>query len=259
MVGGLSTAKGKLVSSAARALMRSLLESGRNLVPIVVVVAVFQALVIRQPLPQVGEMVTGLILMLIGLTLFVRGVAMSLLPLGEAMAYAIARRGSLSLLVAFAIALGFGSTFAEPALAAVVAQASQAAAADGLLGDEAAADGFALALRIAVSAAVGVGVGIGVVRIVLGWSAARLVLGGYGVVLALALATPSAISGIAFDAGAAATSAINIPLIVALGVGLAMGLRDRNPLVDGLGLVAFASVMPMVAIQLGGLVLLDLR
>jgi hypothetical protein len=229
-----------------RVVLRSLLDSGRNLAPIVVVVVVaFQTLVIRQPLPQAGELVGGLVLMLLGLTLFVRGVAMSLLPLGEAMADAIARRGSLPLLIAFAVALGFGSTFAEPALTAVVATASEAARIEGLLADAAAADSFALALRFAIAAAVGLGVGIGAARIVLGWSAARLVLGGYAVVLALALASPAAITGIAFDAGAAATSAINIPLITALGVGLAIVLRDRDPLVDGLGLIAFASLMPM--------------
>jgi hypothetical protein len=228
-----------------RVVLRSLLDSGRNLAPIVVVVVAFQTLVIRQPLPQAGELVGGLVLMLLGLTLFVRGVAMSLLPLGEAMADAIARRGSLPLLIAFAVALGFGSTFAEPALTAVVATASEAARIEGLLADAAAADSFALALRFAIAAAVGLGVGIGAARIVLGWSAARLVLGGYAVVLALALASPAAITGIAFDAGAAATSAINIPLITALGVGLAIVLRDRDPLVDGLGLIAFASLMPM--------------
>lgn len=241
-----------------RGVLRSLLDSGRNLAPIVAVVVAFQTLVIRQPLPHAGELVGGLILMLIGLTLFVRGVQMSLLPLGETMAYAIARRGSLPLLIAFAVALGFGSTFAEPALSAVVATAGEAARIEGLLADAAAADSFALALRFGIAAAVGVGVGTGAARIVLGWSAARLVLGGYAVVLALALASPAAITGIAFDAGAAATSAINIPLITALGVGLAMVLRDRDPLVDGLGLIAFASLMPMVAVMLGGFLLLDL-
>jgi hypothetical protein len=91
------------------------------------------------------------------------------------------------------------------------------------------------------------------------WPAAPLVLGGYGAALLLALGAPAAVSGVAFDAGAAATSAINIPLIMALGVGTASVIRGRNPIGDGFGLVALASVMPMIAVLLGAYALLPLR
>lgn len=238
------------------ALLRLILQTGRDIAPIVLVVVFFQAVIVRQPMPDLGEKIGGAILVLVGLTLFVRGLAMSLFPLGEGLADALARRGKLWLLLVFSFALGFGSTVAEPALAAVTAQAASAAAAAGLVGGEPAeVDRYALLLRYAASAAVGLAVMIGALRIVKGWPLAWLVLGGYALAAVIAVATASPLAGTAFDAGAAATSAINIPLLAALGVGLASILRDRNPVVDGFGLAALASLMPMLTILIGTMVL----
>lgn len=233
--------------------VQPLLESARDLAPILLVLTIFQGLIIREPLPDLEQKIAGLLCLLIGLTLFVRGLAMSLFPLGESLAHALARRGSLLLLLAFAFTLGFASTFAEPALLAVITAATEAAVADGLIGPDPGETGpFAAALRYGISGGVGLAVAMGALRIVLGWPAATLILGGYGAALILALVAPAAVVGIAFDAGAAATSVINIPLIAALGVGIASVMRDRNPVVDGFGLIAFASVMPMIAVLLGG-------
>jgi Protein of unknown function (DUF1538) len=248
------------MASALRKVTQPLLQSARDLAPVLLVVIFFQVFVIREPLPGIEPKTFGFVFVLIGLTLFVRGLNMSIFPLGESLAYSLARSGSLPLLISFAFLLGFGSTFAEPALNAVIAAVSEVAAADAVISTG--ADGsrkFATALRYGISASVGLGVAMGAVRIVLGWPAAPLILIGYSLALLLAIGAPAALGGVAFDAGAAATSAINIPLITALGIGIATVIRNRNPMIDGFGLVAFASVMPTIAILLGAYVFLPLQ
>lgn len=227
---------------------RPLLQNGRDLAPVVFVVAFFQFVIVQQPVPDMVEKLLGLVLVLLGLTLFLAGLSLSLFPLGERLAEEFARRASLWLLLAFAFAVGFGSTVAEPALIAVAEQAATALAiAEGP--NEIART--ALILRLATSIAVGLSVVLSCIRIVLGWSALVPVLVIYGMACLLVLVQPSPMAGIAFDAGAAATSAINIPLIAALGIGLATVLEGRSPLTDGFGAVALASAMPMITILLG--------
>lgn len=220
-------------------------ELGRNfrdLVPILLVVAFFQLLVVGEPMEALERRLGGAFLALLGMTFFVRGLSMSLFPLGDELADGLTRRGSILLLLAFSFALGFGSTVAEPALAAVANQAADAVA--GGAGE--AGDKFSRLLRYSAAAAVGAAMALGVFRIVKGWPAIWLVLPGYALAAVLALWLPDLPAGIAFDAGAAATSAINIPLIIALGVGLASLIGGRNPLVDGFGLVALSSLAPML-------------
>jgi hypothetical protein len=228
----------------------------RDLLPILCVVALFQLLVIREPMLELERRIGGAIFALVGLTLFVRGLSMSIFPLGNGMADWLARRGSLALLLGFGFALGFGSTVAEPALSAVADQAALALTSTEPAG---AGDGeaarFSLFLRYTVAIAVGVAVAVGVLRVVKGWSITWFVLPGYALATVLALISQSALSAVAFDAGAAATSAINIPLMLALGVGLAAMIRGRNPLLDGFGLVALASLTPMVVVLLFSFVL----
>lgn len=231
------------------ALLKELGRNFRDLLPIVCVVALFQVLVIREPMLDVERRIGGAVFALVGLTLFVRGLGMSIFPLGDGMADWLARRGSLLLLLGFGFALGFGSTIAEPALAAVADQAASALAITGAAaGDAGEIARFSLFLRYTVAISVGIAVAVGVLRVVKGWPITWFVLPGYALATVLALASQSPLSAIAFDAGAAATSAINIPLMLALGVGLAAMIRGRNPLVDGFGLVALASLMPMVVV-----------
>lgn len=237
-------------------LIRVLIENLRDLAPLLLVVGFFYAVVLRVPPPEIGTKLAGAVLVVLGLTFFVRGLSISLFPLGEGLADTFARRGNVILLLAFAFAIGFGSTVAEPALLAVAMQAGTAAAEAGLVaGGEEGAAHTAIALRYAASAAVGVAVVLGCLRIILGWPAWWFLLGGYGLVAALALLRETPLLGVAFDAGAAATSAINIPLIAALGIGLASVIRGRQPLADGFGVVALASLMPMLVVLLGALVL----
>ncbi len=238
-----------------RDLLRLGTETARDVAPVVLVIAVFQLFVIGEPLPELGDRLIGLVLVLIGLTLFVRGLVMSIFPLGDGLAHALARRGSLALLLVFAFAIGVASTVAEPALAAVTGQAAEAAAAAGLITDsEAAVQRYGDILRYASAVAVGAAVMLGVLRTALGWPVAWFVLSGYGLAALLA-ATGTPLASVAFDAGAAATSAINIPLITALGLGLASMIRGRSALVDGFGIVALASLMPMLTILAGSLLL----
>ncbi len=219
----------------------------RDLAPIVLVIAFFQLVVLRQPLPDPGGLLGGLVMVMLGLTLFVRGLEMGLFPLGQSMATDFARKGSLAWLLLFAFCLGFGTTAAEPALTAVAAKAAEAVAEAGVIADEEGQRAaYALGLRMTVAVAVGVALVIGVFRIVLGWPLPYIVIGGYALVMALTFVAPAEIVGIAFDSGGVTTSTITVPLVAALGIGLASAIKGRSPLVDGFGLIALASLMPMI-------------
>jgi hypothetical protein len=225
-----------------------------DLLPIVVVIAFFQLLVIRQPLPQFGEMLIGAALVVIGLSMFIQGLEMALFPLGESMAQALSRKGSLFWLLIFAFALGFSTTVAEPALIAVSKKAAEIAAQGGLLEDTAQAmNTYALGLRYTVALSVGSAILLGVLRILLGWPIHLLIISGYAIVIAVTAVAPKEIIGIAYDAGGVTTSTITVPLVTALGVGLATIIRGRNPLVDGFGLIAFASLLPMIFVMVYGI------
>lgn len=232
-----------------------ILDALRDLAPIILVIGFFQMVVLQQPLPDPVPIVVGLVLVLLGLALFIQGLEMGLFPLGESMAEAFARKGSLAWLLAFSFALGFGTTVAEPALIAVAAEAAAAVAEAGLIAsdDESRAE-YALGLRYTVAVAVGLAILVGVFRIIKGWPVQILIIGGYLIVVALTFVAPPEIVGIAYDSGGVTTSTITVPLVTALGVGLAGMLKGRNPLIDGFGLIAFASLTPMMFVMLYGLV-----
>ena len=225
-----------------------------DLLPIILVIAFFQIVVLRQPLPQMGEVLFGGLLVVIGLTLFIQGLEMGLFPIGEAMAHALARKGSLFWLLTFAFSLGFSTTVAEPALIAVAAKAANIAAQGGLI-DPApeSLKQYAFGLRISVAFSVGLAILIGVLRILRGWPIHYLIIGGYVLVMLMTIIAPKEIIGLAYDAGGVTTSTITVPLVAALGVGLASTIRGRSPLVDGFGLIAFASLLPMIFVMGYGL------
>jgi len=231
-------------------LRRSLLESLRDLLPMVAVIAFFQLVVLRQPIPNLAGLLAGTALVIIGLTLFVHGLKIGLFPLGESMARDFANKGSLAWLLAFAFALGFGTTVAEPALIAVANEAAIVAARGGMIPDDPQAlQSYAGGLRLTVALSVGLAILVGVLRIIKGWPIHYLVIGGYlGVVVMTAFAPPQII-GIAYDSGGVTTSTITVPLVAALGVGLSVSIAGRNPLVDGFGLIAFASLTPMIFVM----------
>jgi hypothetical protein len=186
--------------------------------------------------------------------LFVQGLEMGLFPIGEAMAQAMARKGSLPLLLLFAFSLGFGTTVAEPALIAVVGEAAVIAGAAGAIADTAEArESYAFWLRITVAFSVGAALVLGVFRILVGWPIQYFIIGGYILVISITSIAPPEIVGIAYDSGGVTTSTITVPLVTALGVGLASTIRGRNPLLDGFGLIAFASLTPMIFVMIFGM------
>jgi len=233
-----------------KAIWTAVLDSVRDLLPIIVVIGFFQFAVLQQPIPNLGEIAIGVLFVVIGLTLFVQGLNMSLFPIGESMAYSFASKGSLFWLLCFAFALGFGTTIAEPALIAVAREAALIAANGNMIenSDQSMAS-YALGLRVTVAVSVGVAIMIGVFRIVLGWPIQYLIVIGYGGVVIMTVFAPPEIIGIAYDSGGVTTSTITVPLVTALGVGLASSIKGRNPMVDGFGLIAFASLTPMIFVM----------
>ncbi|MDC7218137.1 DUF1538 family protein [Maridesulfovibrio sp.] len=241
-------------SRIVRAILRKLWTSFKDLLPIILVIAFFQIVVLRQPLPNMGEVAFGGLLVVLGLMLFVQGLEMGLFPIGEEMARALARKGSLFWLLSFAFLLGFSTTVAEPALIAVSAEAASIAAQGNLIAPgEESLDRYALGLRLSVAFSVGVAILIGVLRILRGWPVHYLIIGGYVVVMLMTLIAPEEIVGIAYDAGGVTTSTVTVPLVAALGVGLASIIKGRSPLLDGFGLIAFASLLPMIFVMGYGL------
>ncbi|MBL6958958.1 MAG: DUF1538 domain-containing protein [Rhodospirillales bacterium] len=239
---------------ALKNIIRLLLGSIRDLTPIILVIAFFQIVILQQPFPDLEKIITGLIFVIIGLALFIQGLEMGLFPLGEVMAEAFGRKGSLSALLSFAFCLGFGTTVAEPALIAVSKEAAEVAGTAGFIeASEEARRDYATNLRLTVAISVGLALVLGVFRILKGWPIQYLIIGGYLLVMILTTMAPSEIIGIAYDSGGVTTSTITVPLVTALGVGLASTIRGRNPMVDGFGLIAFASLTPIVFVLIFGM------
>ena len=237
-----------------RPLVRTLRGCIRDLAPIVLVIAAFQVLVLHQPIPDVVDLMVGCVCVVIGLALFIQGLETGLFPIGSMLADGLARKASLPWLLVFAFGLGFGTTVAEPALIAVTGEAARVAADEGMVGlgpDE--QDAYALGLRLSIAVAVGFAGMVGVYRILRGWPIHYLIVGGYSVIVVLTWFAPPAIIGIAYDSGGVTTSTVTVPLVTALGIGLASSIRGRNPLTDGFGLIAFAALTPMAAVMLYGI------
>jgi len=225
-----------------------------DLIPIIAVVVFFQSVVIRQPFPHIGEVIFGFVFVIIGLMLFVEGLEISLFPIGEAMAYSLAKKGSLLWLMIFAFVLGFSTTIAEPALITVSKEAAIISSGAGLIeNSQKVMDLYAMGLRLTVAFSVGLAIVIGVLRILKGWPIYYLIIGGYILVMLMTIIAPEEIIGLAYDAGGVTTSTITVPLVAALGVGLANVIKGRSPLVDGFGLIAFASLLPMIFVMAYGL------
>ena len=232
----------------------------RDLLPIILVIVAFQVLVLRQPFPNVAETLVGTLFVVIGLMFFVQGLKMGLFPIGEAMAYAFARKGSLFWLLVFGFLLGFSTTVAEPALIAVAGKAADVAAQANYIGSDAASrSSYAIQLRLTVALSVGAAIVLGIFRILRGWPVQFLIIGGYLVVVLMTFIAPEAIIGIAFDSGGVTTSTVTVPLVTALGIGLATSIRGRDPLVDGFGMIALASLTPMIFVMVLGILRFGLR
>jgi len=235
---------------------KSFVGSFKDLLPIVLVIAFFQFVVLQQPIPNISDILIGLILVVLGLTFFIYGLEMSLFPIGESMAHAFAKKGSIGWLLTFAFCLGFGTTVAEPSLIAVAKEAANVAATGGIIEKSVESQAsYANGLRYTVAFSVGIAIVLGVLRIIRAWPIQYLILGGYVLVVIMSMFAPEWIIGIAYDSGGVTTSTITVPLVTALGVGLASSIKGRNPMIDGFGLIAFASLTPIIFVMIYGMVL----
>ncbi len=243
------------MASTIQKLIRFMLESIRDLTPIVVVILFFQLFVIKQPLPNIAQLLVGVLFVVMGLTFFIHGLEQGLFPIGESMAYAFASKGSVFWLLIFAFSLGFGTTIAEPALIAVAAEAAQVAAEGNIIeSSERAIYEYAQGLRITVAFSVGFAIVIGVLRILKGWPLQWFIISGYILVMIMTAFAPAEIIGIAYDSGGVTTSTITVPLVTALGIGLASSIKGRNPMIDGFGLIALASLTPIIFVLAYGMI-----
>ncbi|KUG57291.1 hypothetical protein AVL61_14270 [Kocuria rosea subsp. polaris] len=222
---------------------REFLRALRSLLPIVAVVVVFQLAVFRQAPDRPLQLVAGLLVVGAGIALFLHGLDLSVFPVGKNLANQFARRGALGLLLPFGFAIGFAAAVAEPALIAVAAQAE--------LVSEGRVD--ALTLRLVVAVSVGAVLVLGILRILRGWAVQRLLIPGYALVLVVTYVSPPEIVGLAYDSGGVTTNIVTVPLIAAIGIGLANSIRGRSALTDGFGLVALCVMVPMIGVQLYGI------
>jgi hypothetical protein len=229
-----------------------LLETFRDILPIATVIIGFQLLVIRRPLPHLKKTLAGFIYVLLGIVFFLKGLDMALFPLGSLMASQLTTPAFLGLnpldqtlawqsyywVYIFAASIGFATALAEPALLAVAIKAEQISG--GTI--------RAWGLRIAVAIGVGFGLALGTFRIVTGIELYYFIVAGYMIVIIQTLLAPKSIIGLACDSGGVTTSMVTVPLVTALGLGLAQAVPGRNPVLDGFGLIAFASLFPIIAV-----------
>jgi len=215
-----------------------------DLLPIIIVVALFQGLIIQTVPENLTSIIAGLSIVAVGLALFIRGLELGIFPIGEGLAVDFARKGSVFWLLTFAFTIGFSTTVAEPALIAIADKA--ALISDGLV------DAFWLRMTVALS--VGFAIALGTLRILLGHPIAYYIISGYILVVIVTFFAPKEIIGLAYDSGGVTTSTVTVPLVAALGIGLASSIKGRNPVIDGFGLIAFASLTPMIFVQIYGIV-----
>jgi len=243
-----------MISKLLGNVLRKLKASFLDLLPIIVVVSFFQIVVLQQPFPNMFEVLVGLVFVVVGLMLFVEGLEQGLFPIGENLSYALVKKGSLFWLLSFSFLLGFSTTIAEPALIAVAGEAAEIAVLSDLIKPEF-ESGYAFGLRLSVAFSVGLAILVGIWRIIKGWPIYYLIVGGYVMVIVMTFFAPEEIIGIAYDAGGVTTSTITVPLVTALGVGLATVIEGRSPLTDGFGLIAFASLLPMIFVMGYGMII----
>ncbi len=233
-------------------LLLTLASTVRDVVPIALVIFGFQLAVLRKPIPNLKRILTGFVLVIFGLAFFLEGLEAALFPMGKLMAQQLTdpvfvAGGEVGKALSwedyvwvylFAFAIGFSTTIAEPSLLAVAIKANQVSA--GSIG--------VWGLRIAVALGVGIGVALGVYRIVTGAPIYWYIVTGYVLVLVQTAFAPRMIIGLAYDSGGVTTSTVTVPLVAALGLGLASTVPGRNPLLDGFGLIAFASLFPIMSV-----------
>jgi len=225
----------------------------RDVLPIVLLIVSFQLVVLRQPIPNLRRLIIGGVYVIAGLALFLIGLEKALFPVGKIMAAQLsdpeflAGDGTVDLtswttygwIYLFAALIGFSTTIAEPSLLAVALKVKEVSR--GAISP--------WGLRITVAIGVAVGIALGAFRIVTGTPLYLYILAGYIVVIVQTFVAPRDIIALAYDSGGVTTSTVTVPLVAALGLGLSQAVPGRNPLLDGFGLIAFASLFPIIAVM----------
>ena len=234
-------------------LVLTILDTIWDVLPIAVIIFGFQLLILRKPIPNLKKIITGFLLVLLGLGFFLEGLEAALFPLGKLMAQQLTDPVFIAAgnpdgiidwwdykwIYLFGFATGFSTTIAEPALLAVAIKANQVSAGSiGIWG-----------LRIAVAIGVAIGIALGVFRIITGTPLYWYIITGYVFVLVQTIFAPRLIIALAYDSGGVTTSTVTVPLVAALGLGLSSTVPGRNPLLDGFGLIAFASLFPIMSVM----------
>lgn len=214
----------------------------KDVIPILGVIFFFQYVILKKPINNLVSVLMGFILVIIGLYSFILGLEMGLFALGESMAYQLTQAGTMWVIYIFAFAIGFSTTMAEPALMAIAKKSREIS--DGKIND--------LSLRLFVAIGVAIGIALGAFRIIDGGHIHYYIIFGYFIVILLTFIAPKHIIPIAYDSGGVTTSTVTVPLVAALGLGLATNIDGRNPLIDGFGLIAFASLFPMITVMIYG-------
>jgi hypothetical protein len=216
----------------------------KDVLPILGIILFFQYVIIRRPYSGLKRAVAGFGLVILGLYAFIIGLNIGLFPLGETMATQLTATGNLFYIYLFGFAIGFSTTMAEPSLIAVAIKAKEVSS--GRIND--------LYLRLFVAVGVAVGIALGAFRIVEGDPLHYYIIVGYLIVIVLTMLSPQYIIPIAYDSGGVTTSTVTVPLVAALGLGLASNIEGRSPLLDGFGLIAFASLFPMITVMAYGII-----
>ncbi|MBL4730136.1 MAG: DUF1538 domain-containing protein [Sulfurimonas sp.] len=215
-----------------------------DVLPILGIILFFQYIILKKPIENIKEVLIGFGLVMLGLDAFIIGLEMGLFSLGETMAYQLTQNDNNFIIYSFAAAIGFSTTMAEPSLTAIARKAKEIS--DGKIND--------FVLRLAVAVGVALGIALGAFRIVNGGDIVYYIIAGYMFVIALTFIAPKYIVPIAYDSGGVTTSTITVPLVAALGLGLATNIPGRDPLIDGFGLIAFASLFPMITVMTYGVI-----
>ena len=224
-----------------------LLATARDVLPVLALLVIFQTLVLKQPIPRPGRIIFGFALVLVGMACFLGGLDLALFPIGRSMALQLAEGAqeggmtswlSYGWVYLFAFMVGFSTTIAEPSLIAVAHKAEEASRKSV----------SAWGLRVAVAVGVAVGITLGTFRIVTGTPLYLYILVGYVVVAIQTIGAPRMIIPLAYDSGGVTTSTVTVPLVAALGLGLASHVPGRSPVLDGFGLIAFASLFPIISV-----------
>jgi nitrogen regulatory protein PII len=215
-----------------------------DVIPILAIIFFFQYAILKKKIKNLKTVIIGFLFVILGLYAFILGLEMGLFSLGESMAYQLTQANNVIIIYSFAFAIGFSTTMAEPALMAIAKKSKEIS--DGKIND--------LTLRLFVAFGVAFGIALGAFRIVDGGHIHYYIIVGYMIVVGLTFIAPKYVIPIAYDSGGVTTSTVTVPLVAALGIGLASNIDGRSPLIDGFGLIAFASLFPMITVMLYGII-----